>query len=323
MSRSSSRAGRSRCCRTRRGAAVPRLRGEDILARTDGLDAIAEVEAVDWGLVPASHLRFAQILDIGRIIASLTARPDIDGVVVVQGTDVLEETAFAWDLVHESDKPVVVVGAMRDAADPAWDGARNLRDAVAVAADPDARDRGVLVAMAGLVLPARDARKTHSRALDAFQAPDAGAIGRVVGGRVELGERSERPPHLPAIPADAAEPIPIITAVVATDGDLLRAAVERGARGIVVAATGSGNTDPDLLAAAREAMAAGVPVVLVTRCGAGGVAPAYGFPGGGATWQAAGVIMGGTASGPSARVALALGLGAGLDDGALRRLIAG
>jgi L-asparaginase len=70
-------------------------------------------------------------------------------------------------------------------------------------------------------------------------------------------------------------------------------------------------------------MAAGVPVLLVSRCGAGGVAAAYGFPGGGATWQAAGVIMGGTASGPSARVALALGLGAGLDDGALGRLIAG
>jgi L-asparaginase len=305
------------------GAAVPRLRGEEILARTDGLDAIADLEPVDWGLVPASHLRFAQLLEIGRLIASLTLRPDIVGVVVVQGTDVLEETAFAWDLLHASEKPVVVVGAMRDAADPAWDGARNLRDAVAVAADPTARDRGVLVAMAGLVLPARDARKTHSSALDAFQAPDGGAVGRVVDGRVELLERRPRPPRLPAIPATAAEPVPIVTAVVSTDGDLVRAAIERGARGIVVAATGAGNTDPDLLAAAVEAMAGGLPVVLVTRCAAGGVAPAYGFPGGGATWQAAGAMMGGSLSGPAARVALAFGLGAGLPDDALRRLIAG
>jgi L-asparaginase len=312
------------------GAAVPRLRGAELLARTEGLDAIADVEAVDWGLVPASHLRFAQILEIARIVAALAERPDVDGVVVVQGTDVLEETAFAWDLVHDSSKPVVVVGAMHDAADPAWDGARNLRDAVALAAHPDARDRGVLVAMAGLVLAARDARKTHSRAVDAFQAPDGSPIGRVVDGVVELAAREPRTAgrgshagRLPSIPPEAAEPIPIITAVASTDGDLLRAAVERGARGVVVAATGSGNTDPDLLAAAREAMAAGVPVVLVSRCGAGGVGPVYGFPGGGATWQAAGVIMGGTLSGPAARVALALGLGAGLDLEALRQLIAG
>ena len=201
-------------------------------------------------------------------------------------------------------------------------GHSNLRDAVAVAADPDARDRGVLVTMAGLVLAARDARKTHSRAIDAFQAPDAGAIGRVVGGRVELGERTGRPPHLPVIPADAAEPILIITAVVATDGDLLRAAVERGARGIVVAATGSGNTDPDLLAAARRPWP---PACRSCSSAVAGRAASLRPTGSRAAVRpgTAGVIMGGTASGPSARVALALGLGAGLDDGALRRLIAG
>jgi L-asparaginase len=305
------------------GAAVPRLRGAELLARIGGLEGIADVEAVDWGLVPASHLRFGQLLEIGRLIADLSTRPDVDGVVVVQGTDVLEETAFAWDLLHPGPKPVVVVGAMRNAADPAWDGARNLRDAVSVAAAPEARGRGVLVAMAGLILGARDARKTHTSAVDAFQAPDGGAMGRVVDGRVELDDRRPRPRSLLSMPGAAAEPVEIITAVVSTDGGLLRAAVARGARGIVVAATGSGNTDPDLLAAAREAMAGDVPVVLVSRCLAGGVSAAYGFPGGGADWAASGAIMGGTLSGPAARVALALGLGAGLRGESLRELIAG
>ena len=112
----------------------------------------------------------------------------------------------------------------------------------------------------------------------------------------------------------------LLTAVVATDGDLLRAAVERGARGVVLEATGSGNTDPDLLAAAVEAMDAGVPVVLTTRCASGAVGPLYGFPGGGRSWQEAGAILAGTLSGPKARIALALGLGAGLDEDSLRRL---
>jgi L-asparaginase len=91
----------------------------------------------------------------------------------------------------------------------------------------------------------------------------------------------------------------------------------------VVAATGSGNTDPDLLLAASEAMAGRVPVVLTTRCASGRVSATYGFPGGGATWARAGAILAGYLGAPKARVALALGLGAGLDADGLQTLFGG
>ncbi len=305
------------------GAAVPTLEGAAILSRVPGLDAIAELEAVDWGLVPASHLRFGQILEISSLIEGAAAREDVDGVVVVQGTDVLEETAYAWDLLHTGEAPVVVVGAMRNAGDPRYDGPHNLRDAVRVAADSRLSGQGVVVVMAGAILPASDVTKTHSTALDTFQALNDSPLGRVVDDdvvveRVRAGRRT-----LARVPAAAVEPVVLLTAVVATDGDLLRASVAMGAKGVVLEATGSGNTDPDLLAAAVEAMAAGVPVVLTTRCAAGAVGPHYGFPGGGRSWQDAGAIMAGTLSGPKARVALALGLGAGLDQEGLRRLLTG
>jgi L-asparaginase len=302
------------------GAAVPALRGEGILARVPGLDEIAELEAIDWGLVPASHLRFSQILEIAALVGAAASRSDVSGVVVVQGTDVLEETAFAWDLLHVAPAPLVVTGAMRNAGEPDYDGPRNLTDAVRVAADVRLRDRGVSVVMAGLILPARDAIKADSMALDAFRAPNLGALGRVGDGRVTVErERADRP-TLAALPSDAA-PVALLTAVVSTDGDLLRAAVAGGAAGVVVEATGSGNTDPDLLAAAVEAMDRGLSVVLTSRCRSGGVAPAYGFAGGGRTWQEAGAILAGTLSGPKARVALALGLGAGLDRDGLAALL--
>ena len=118
------------------GAAVPALDGRAILARVPALEGIADLDAIDWGLVPASHLRFAQILELSQLISGAAARPDVDGVVVVQGTDVLEETAYAWDLLHRGEAPVVVVGAMRNAGDAGYDGPRNLTDAVRVAADP-------------------------------------------------------------------------------------------------------------------------------------------------------------------------------------------
>ncbi len=305
------------------GAAVPALDGAAILARVPALAAIAELEAIDWGLVPASHLRFGQLLDVGRLIQGAAERDDIDGVVVVQGTDVLEETAFAWDLLYAGDTPVAVVGAMRNAGEPDYDGPRNLSDAVRTVTDRRLAGEGVLVVMAGAILPAADVTKTHSTGLDTFAALNEGPLGRIEGeGVVVLRHRRERR-TLPAVPAEAAEPVALLTAVVATDGNLLRAALDQGARGIVVEATGSGNTDPDLLAAAVEAMAVGVPVALTTRCAAGPVGPFYGFPGGGRSWRDAGAILAGTLSGPKARIALALGLGAGLDRDALGRLLAG
>lgn len=305
----------------RSGAAVPALDGAAILDRVPGLADVAMLEAVDWGLVPASHLRFSQLLEVATLVREAAARPDVAGVVVVQGTDVLEETAYAWDLLYHDRVPVVVVGAMRNAGEPDYDGPRNLRDAVAVASDGHLEGEGVLVVMDGCILPAEDAVKTDSQALDTFRAPNLGSIGRVHDGRVEVHRRRGERRVLRPLPSHAAEPVTLLTAVVSTDGDLLRAACAQGAAGIVVEATGAGNTDPDLLAAAVEAMAAGVPVALTTRCCAGRVGPFYGFPGGGRAWQEAGAIMAGTLSGPKARVALALGIGAGLDRAALGRLM--
>ena len=303
------------------GAAVPALRGQEILARVSGLAESADLEVIDWGLVPASHLRFGQILEIGSLIRTAAQRAGVTGVVVVQGTDVMEETAFAWDLLHTSEVPVAVVGAMRNAADADYDGPRNLRDAIGVAADPRMRGQGVVVVMDGRVLPADDAAKTDSQALDTFQAPNRGLLAQVAGGRVSPQRRRGPRRTLLTAPARAAEPIALVTAVVSADGSPIRAAVAAGAVGVVVEATGAGNTDPDLLSAAEEAIARGLPVVLTTRCLSGPVGPFYGFRGGGRSWQEAGAILAGSLSGPKARIALALGLGAGLDGAGLAELL--
>ena len=304
------------------GAAVPTLDGAAILARSPGLADIADLVPIDWGLVPASHLTFVQILDIAGVIRGLAARRDVDGVVVVQGTDVIEETAFAFDLLVDAPEPVVVVGAMRNAADPGYEGPGNLRDAILAAAAPDLRGEGTLVVMGGRILPADDVTKTHTSAYDTFDARNLGPIGVGAGDEVVVGRRRAGRRVLSHMPAAAAEPVAIVTATVASDGAPLRWAVAGGARGIVVAATGAGNTHPDLLVAAQVAMAAGIPVVLASRVPSGRVAPAYGFPGGGARWIAAGAIPAGFLTPVKARIAVALGIGAGLDVDGLRALFA-
>jgi L-asparaginase len=295
---------------------VPTLRADDLLATVPGLAELADVEPIDWGLVPASHLTFAQVLEIGEILARELARPDIDGAVVVQGTDVIEETAFAWDLLPLPPKPVIVVGAMRSASQPGYDGPANLRNAIGAASDPALASQGVVVAMAGELHAADEVRKTHSHALDTFQSPNAGRLGRVTDGGVDL-ERSRTPVRLLHIPQAAALPVPMLT--VALDDP---PSIAGDPAGLVVAAAGGGNTPPAYLELAREFIARSVPVALTTRCPSGEVRPGYAFPGGSTEWWEAGAIFSGTLAGLKARVLLALGIGSGLDVQALAALYA-
>jgi L-asparaginase len=286
---------------------VPTLGPDELLATVPGLDAIAEVEPIDWGLVPASHLTFDQVLDIGRIAAEVLARPDVDGAVVVQGTDVIEETAFAWDLLPLPPKPLVVVGAMRSASQDAYDGPSNLRGAVAAAADPVLAGQGVTVAMAGQLHAADDVRKLHTHAFSAFGSPNLGPLGSVTDAGVVL-QQHRNPVRLPRIPTAAALPVPIVSVALDAPPPPVGAVA-----GLVVAAAGGGNTPPAYLAAGRRLLADRIPVVLTTRCPSGQPLAGYGFEGGSSQWWEAGAVFSGTLDALKARVLVALGLGAGLD----------
>jgi L-asparaginase len=303
------------------GGNRPVLNGAAILARSPEVASIADVEAIDWGLIPASHLRFEQLLDIARTVDGQLSRPEISGVVVVQGTDTIEETAFAFDLLLQTDKPVVVTGAMRDAASPEYDGPRNLADAVACAVSPALTDSGVVVVLGGAIIAADDAVKSHTTALDAFRPRDGHPLGQMKDGAPVIRRRRLRRRTLPRIPPNAVEDVYLVTAVTGMDGALIRGLAPLKPRCLVVAATGTGNTHPDLLAAARELMEGGTIVALTTRSSHGKVDPIYAFPGGGATWQRAGAILS-RFDGPKTRVALALGLASGLDHVSLAELVA-
>ncbi len=123
------------------------------------------------------------------------------------------------------------------------------------------------------------------------------------------------------MPIDGAR-VELVQAGIGSDGAMIDGAVGSGARGLVVAATGAGNTSAAMLAAAERAMADGVTVVLASRCPSGAISTAYAFPGGGATWARAGAIPVGTLCAIKARVAVALGLGAGLGRDDLVELLA-
>jgi L-asparaginase len=302
------------------GGNVPVLDGAAILSLAPQVARIADIEVVDWGMVPASHLRFGQMLSVARAVDELLGRDDIAGAVIVQGTDAIEETAFAYDLLLATDKPVVVTGAMRDSSAPDYDGSRNLADSVRWAASSEGRGQGVVVILNSTVVAADVVVKRDSVAMDTFQPREGEPIARISDGEIVAMSARQTRRVLPSIPAEAVEDIYLITAVAGINGALVRGLAPLRPRGLVVAATGSGNTHPDLLAAAVELAADGTVLVETTRCATGSVAPIYAFPGGGAQWQRAGAIMS-RYDGLKSRVALALGLAAGLDRPALDDLL--
>jgi L-asparaginase len=304
------------------GGAVPALDGAAILARTPGLDEIAELVPLDRGMIPASHWSFARLLELAADLRRLAADPAIDGIVVVQGTDTIEESSFAFELLVETAKPIVVTGAMRNATDPDYDGPRNLRDAVRCAATAELAGQGVVVVLGGTIEPSSDVTKTHASALDTFKSLNEGRLGLVANGQVVV-ERHRGQRRAVLAPDQAAAPIPIVVATIGLDDGLIGAVRTLGPAGIVVEATGAGNTGAGLLAEAAAAIGDGIPVVLATRCPSGAASPGYAFPGGGATWLRAGAILAGTLTGPKARIALAIALGAGLRGLELAAFMAG
>jgi L-asparaginase len=302
------------------GGNVPTLDGAAILALTPGIDEIADIVPVDRGLTPASHFSFTDLFGIADAIRGQLTDPTIDGCVVVQGTDTIEETSFFWDLVLDESKPVVVTGAMRSASQPDYEGPENLREAVLCAASPVLADQGVVVVLSGSIDPADDVTKTHTSSFETFESLNFGRLGRVEGEMVALTRRREGRRHIST--NRAAERVHLITAHVAMVGSLVDAAVAAGADGLVIEATGAGNTSASLLEAAGRAIERGIPVALTTRCPSGEATAEYAFPGGGATWVRVGAMLTGHLGGPKARVALALGIGAGLAREELGSLLA-
>lgn len=263
------------------GGAVPTLTAADLIESVPQLADAAAVEARTVAQKPSCDLTPDDVRALRRIIDGAFATGEADGVVVTQGTDTLEETAYLLDLLAQRPGPVVVTGAMRTPSTAGADGPANLLAAVRVAAAPAAAGLGVLVVVGDEIHAAAHVRKVHSSAPHAFASPGSGPLGRVVEGRVRIELRPAAPVDEAriAVPEHAIWPyVPILRVAQGTDEREVRA-LAAIADGLVVEAPGGGHV-PSGIVAALEEVAAATPVVLTSRTGAGGTLEStYGYPG--------------------------------------------
>lgn len=311
------------------GAAVPAFGAADILAKVSGLDAIADVEVEDFSRLPGPHVTPEQMWRLARRAAAWLDRPDIDGLVITHGTDTIEETAFLLDVLLLSEKPVVLVGAMRTVSDAGWDGPANLLGAVRVAASPDARGQGVLVVMDDHILPAREVRKVHTESSSSFATPEFGPLGQVDAGVVRFRRRvltksSWRAPDAqPGLRVGRLETqIGMVQVYTGMDDGVVRHFLNGRSVGLAVIALGRGNVPPAIVPALEDAVRNDLLVTVSSRCIAGRVSPRYGYEGGGLQLKKIGALLAGDLSGAKARLLQMVALGGTKTPDDARRVFA-
>lgn len=295
------------------GPVVARLSGADLTAAVPALGELGvPLEVHDIEAVGSANLTFARI---GALVesASQAVAAGAIGVVVTQGTDTLEETAFLVDLLWAHAEPFVLTGAMRNPTLAGPDGPANLLAAVRTAASPAARGLGALAVVNDEIHAARWVRKTHSTSTATFASPNAGPIGHVIEGRVRVLTTPVRHRPLP-LGESTAEQIRVAlhTVTLDDDADGLAAQVET-AQGLVVAGFGVGHV-PAALADLLGSLAARMPVVLASRTGSGSVLRhTYGSIGSETDLLRRGLISAGLLDPYKARVLLRVLLARGAD----------
>jgi L-asparaginase len=156
-----------------------------MLAAVPGIDKLASIKGEQVSNVGSQDMSFEILLKLAKRINELTAKADVDGIVITHGTDTMEESAYFLNLTVKTEKPVVMVGSMRPSTAVSADGPLNLYNAIAVAADPNAKGRGVLVVMNDEIHAAHSLTKMSTTAVETFMSPKRGIVGIIHYGKAD------------------------------------------------------------------------------------------------------------------------------------------
>ena len=289
------------------GGVTPSLTAADLVAAMPELKPIAEIETFQISNVASPEITLQHLVAVRDKINKLEA-DGFDGVVVTQGTDTIEETSWALDLMCSTRIGIVVTGAMRNPTQAGADGPANLLASVLVAGHPIAKDLGVLVVFNDEFQAARFVQKSHTSNVGAFTSPSCGPIGWMAEGVPIIPFQTSRTKTV-KIPKNFETPwLPIIKPSLGDDGALLNAACSAGAKGIVLEAAGGGHVS-EMVAERAVAAAKEIPVILSSRTRGGSVlTQTYGFVGSETDLLSRGLISSGYLDALKARILLLLSI---------------
>jgi L-asparaginase len=240
-----------------------------MLTAVPGIDKLATVKGEQVSNVGSQDMSFEILLKLAKRINELARDGKVDGFVITHGTDTMEESAYFLNLTVKTDKPVVMVGSMRPSTAVSADGPLNLYNAVAVAADPNAKGRGVLVVMNDQIHAAHSLTKTSTTAVETFMSPVRGVVGLTSYGKNEFFQtptwKNTTRSEFDVSKVNELPRVDVIFADADMSADLIDAAVANGAKGVVIAGVGNGNMNKASVDASSRAAKKGVIVVRSSR----------------------------------------------------------
>jgi len=267
-----------------------RLSAEELAKSMPGVERFARLTHEQFANVASSELTLAQWVGLSKRINEIFADDkELAGIVVTSGTDTLEETAFFLHLTVRDPRPVVVVGSMRNPSTVGYEGAANLLEGVRVAADPSARNKGALVVLNDEINSARNVTKSDALRLQTFRSREYGQLGVVDRDRVvffnQIVQRHNEQIEFDINKITELPRVDVIMVYQGASGDLIKAAVDNGAKGIVIAVAGAGATSGTQPEGLAYAASKGVFIVTSTRTGSGRIAPPQRQPDAGGNFQ--------------------------------------
>ena len=263
-------------CVATTGYSVGGLSVENLISGVRGIEDLATITTKQISNIDSANMRDEIWLKLAKEINQILDS-DFDGVVITHGTDTMEETAYFLHLTIKSYKPVILVGAMRPSNSISSDGAKNLYNAVALAANKESEFKGVMVTMNDKILSARGVTKTHTLNLDAFSSPDFGDLGYMVDGKAYFYSAITKA-HTTNIPFDISQisnlPKVDILYSYSNDGNAVaaKALFANGTKGLIIAGSGAGSIHEDHEKALKELISQGLKVVVSSRISQGRVA---------------------------------------------------
>ncbi|MDR3667448.1 MAG: asparaginase [Ignavibacteriaceae bacterium] len=300
------------------GGAVPKFSGEELIRRIPYAKELADIECYDFGMYPGPHMTPQLMFDLSNKIKEFLAKDNFDGVIVTHGTDTLEETAYLLDLTLGTKIPVVVIGSMKNASDPDWDGPRNLIDAISICLNDNCKNLGVLVCLNGEINAASEVTKTFTDEIDTFHSLDFGSLGFVDKNRVILNRLPRKLETLNA--KNIVTNVDLLTTYAGMNDKFFRFSTDTCVDGLVVEALGVGNVPPEAFKGIKYAVDKNIPVLLVSRCPAGETLDIYSYPGAGKWLSSIGVIFTDYLNGQKARIKMMLALGITRDHIELKKI---
>ena len=246
---------------------------DKLIAAVPEINKIATIKGEQISNIGSQEMNNEVWFKLANRVNELLTSGKADGVVITHGTDTMEETAYFLNLVVKSDKPIVMVGAMRNSGSLSADGPLNIYNAVNVAMCKKAVGKGVMVVMNDEIHAAREVTKTNTTAVDTFKSPNSGKIGTVFYGNVKFYMNPVRKHTVnSAFDITKIKELPRVDIIYSHSNDnpdFVNLAVKNGAKGIVNAGMGNGNPFPSALEALGEAVKGGVVVVRDSRVGSG------------------------------------------------------